>query len=79
MNKKGRKYDDFKHLKFDIFVEKKRQSENTKYSGVFRIVEKVPSNISELCKIRILNCWLKTRQTEVRSAIFTDFFAFFCV
>ena len=41
MNKKGRKYDDFKHLKFDIFVEKKRQSENTKYSGVFRIVEKI--------------------------------------
>ena len=30
-----------KHLKFDIFVEKNRQSENTKYSGVFRIVEKI--------------------------------------
>ena len=31
-----------KKLKFDIFCrKKKRQSENTKYSGVFRIVEKI--------------------------------------
>lgn len=62
-----------------IFLSKKTSKWKYQIFRSFSNCRKNSSNISELCKIRILNCWLKTRQTEVRSAIFTDFFAFFCV